>query len=108
MAQVKKPAVRDAILKSAFHLFSRRGYQGTTLSQIAAGAGVSDPRRPAPGRCEALGSASFAHILMMAFDGFVINYHLRPGKHCSRETIEVMCQLLLGVAPGPARRCQRT
>ena len=41
MAQVKKPAVRDAILKSAFRLFSHRGYEGTTLSQIAAGAGVS-------------------------------------------------------------------
>ena len=202
MAQVKKQAVRDAILKSAFRLFSRQGYQGTTLSQIAAGAGVStanvyvyfasklevlyaiydpwlrerlsrlarqlkrvrDPRQRLrtllealwrdipterngfannvmqaaststpeegynptllnwveenianmiraalpPGRCDALGSASFAHILMMAFDGFVINYHLQPGKHCGRETIELMCQLLLGVAPGPARRRRRT
>jgi len=201
MAQVKKPAVREAILKSAFRLFSRQGYQGTTLSQIAAGAGVStanvyvyfasklevlyaiydpwlrnrltrlgkqlqrvrDPRRqlrallealwrdiPAerngfannvmqaaststpeegynptllnwveenianmiraalpPGQRDELGSARFAHILMMAFDGFVINYHLRPGKHCSRETIGLMCRLLLGAPPGrthPRRR----
>ena len=202
MAQVKKTAVRDAILNSAFRQFSRRGYEGTTLSQIAAGAGVStanvyvyfaskleilyaiydpwlrerltslaaqlervrDPRRrlrkllealwrdiPAerngfannvmqaastaspeegynptllkwveesvasmicaalpPGRCGALGSVDIAHILMMAFDGFVINYHLRPGKHCSRETIELMSQLLLGVEPAPPRRRRRT
>ena len=202
MAQVKKTAVRDAILNSAFRQFSRRGYEGTTLSQIAAGAGVStanvyvyfaskleilyaiydpwlrerltslaaqlervrDPRRrllkllealwrdiPAerngfannvmqaastaspeegynptllkwveesvasmicaalpPGRCGALGSVDIAHILMMAFDGFVINYHLRPGKHCSRETIELMSQLLLGVEPAPPRRPRRT
>lgn len=198
MAQVKKPAVRDAILKSAFRLFTRRGYEGTTLSQIAAGAGVStanvyvyftskldvlyaiydpwlrerltrlggrlervpDRRRrlrmllaaiwreipaerngfannvmqaaststrdegynPAllhwveeklaamirdalpPGRRDALGSVGFAHILMMAFDGFVINYHLRPGKHCSAETIGLMCRLLLGTLPAPGRR----
>ena len=202
MAQVKKPAVREAILKSAFRLFSRQGYQGTTLSQIAAGAGVStanvyvyfasklevlyaiydpwlrnrltrlgkqlqrvrDPRRqlrallealwrdiPAerngfannvmqaaststpeegynptllnwveenianmiraalpPGQRDELGSARFAHILMMAFDGFVINYHLRPGKHCSRETIGLMCRLLLGAAPGRTRPRRRT
>lgn len=202
MAQVKKQAVRDAILKSAFRLFSRQGYEGTTLSQIAAGSGVStanvyvyfasklevlyalydpwlrerltrlerelarvrDPSRrlrmllealwrdiPAerngfannvmqaastatpeegynptllhwveeniaamirdalpPGRRDALGSAPFAHILMMAFDGFVINYHLRPGKPCGRQTIELMCQLLLGAPPGRARPRRRT
>jgi len=202
MAQVKKTAVRDAILASAFRQFSRRGYEGTTLSQIAEGAGVStanvyvyfasklevlyaiydpwlrerlttlaaqlervrDPRRrlrkllealwrdiPAErngfannvmqaastaspeegynptllkwveenvasmicsalptGRCGALGAAEIAHIVMMAFDGFVINYHLRPGKHCSRETIELMCQLLLGEAPVSPRGRRRT
>lgn len=201
MAQVKKPAVRDAILKSAFRLFSRQGYEGTTLSQIAAGAGVStanvyvyfasklevlyaiydpwlrerithlgeelervrDPRRrlrilmealwrdiPAErngfannvmqaattatpeegynpgllnwvekkvaatigdalprGRGGARAPARLAHMVMMAFDGFVINYHLRPGKHCSRETIDLMCDLLLGLPAqqaGPQRR----
>ena len=201
MAQVKKEAVRDAILKAAFDLFSRQGYEGTALSRIATEAGVStanvyvyfaskldvlyalydpwlrkrltrlgkdlarvhDPHRrlrmllealwrdiPAerngfannvmqaastaspeegynptllcwveenvaamirdtlpPGRRNELGSTRFAHILMMAFDGFVINYHLRPGKHCSRETIGLMCRLLLGAPPGrthPRRR----
>jgi AcrR family transcriptional regulator len=41
MAQIKKPAVRAAILKSATRLFSRKGYTGTTLSEIAAGASLS-------------------------------------------------------------------
>ena len=41
MAQVKKEAVRDAILKAAFDLFSRQGYEGTALSRIATEAGVS-------------------------------------------------------------------
>jgi len=35
MAQVKKADVRDAILASAFDLFSQRGYVATTVSAIA-------------------------------------------------------------------------
>ncbi|HVO14256.1 MAG TPA: TetR/AcrR family transcriptional regulator [Alphaproteobacteria bacterium] len=41
MVQVKKPAVREAILGSAFALFSRHGYAGTTLAAIAADAGIT-------------------------------------------------------------------
>lgn len=43
MAQVKKKFVRQAILDSAFDLFSERGYHSTTLQDIAdrAGVGVS-------------------------------------------------------------------
>ena len=41
MVQVKKPAVRDAILVSAFALFSKHGYAGTTLAAIAADAGIT-------------------------------------------------------------------
>lgn len=40
--QVKKAEVRDAILKSAFRLFKRKGYITTTTTQIAAGANVSE------------------------------------------------------------------
>lgn len=201
MAQVKKAEVSNAILKSASRLFSRQGYGGTTMSQIAVGAGVSaanvyvyfaskleilyaiydpwlrerltrlegdlartrDPRRrvqklletlwrdipaerngfannvmqaistaapregynPAllwwakeriagmlrdalpPGRREEFATVQFAHILMMAFDGFVINYHLCPSEPCSDETIELMCQLLLGVVSRPVARRRR-
>ncbi len=41
MAQVKKTAVRDAILGAAFRLFRRKGYSDTTLNEIAAAAGIS-------------------------------------------------------------------
>src|ERR1700722_19725857 len=41
MAQVKKPAVRVAILESAHMLFRDQGYNGTTLTQIATEAGIS-------------------------------------------------------------------
>ena len=42
MVQVKKAEVRDAILRSAFRLFKRKGYINTTTAQIAAGAKVSE------------------------------------------------------------------
>ncbi|MDB5409064.1 MAG: TetR/AcrR family transcriptional regulator [Rhodospirillales bacterium] len=41
MAQVKKTAVRDAILGAAWKQFSEDGYNGSTLSRIAKAAGVS-------------------------------------------------------------------
>lgn len=40
MAQVKKKAVQDAILRSAERLFATRGYAATTLSRIAAESNV--------------------------------------------------------------------
>src|SRR5687767_6312923 len=41
MAQVKKEAVREAILAAALHLIRRQGYSETTLSEIAAAAKTS-------------------------------------------------------------------
>jgi len=38
MVQVKKDAVRDAVLASASKLFEKKGYPATTIKQIAAGA----------------------------------------------------------------------
>ncbi|HUC51493.1 MAG TPA: TetR/AcrR family transcriptional regulator [Xanthobacteraceae bacterium] len=40
MVQVKKKFVEQAILDSAFELFSERGYHATTLQDIAARAGI--------------------------------------------------------------------
>lgn len=41
MAQLKKTAVREALLAGAFRLFSEHGYAATTLAAIAKSAGVS-------------------------------------------------------------------
>ncbi len=41
MAQRQKAEIRDAIMNSAFRQFSKRGYTGATIPQIAAGASVS-------------------------------------------------------------------
>ncbi|MGV3634541.1 MAG: TetR/AcrR family transcriptional regulator [Pseudorhodoplanes sp.] len=41
MAQVKKPELRQAILKASFSLFSKSGYHNTTIAQIAKQARLS-------------------------------------------------------------------
>lgn len=43
MVQVKKADMRDAMLTSAFDLFSRKGYVATTLTEIARNAGTTGP-----------------------------------------------------------------
>lgn len=50
-----------------------------------------------------LGTPWFSHILMMAFDGFVIGHHLRPDRPCSDGTVELMCGLILGGQAGARR-----
>lgn len=201
MAQVKKEAVREAIVAAADRLFSRQGYHRTTLSQIAAGAGVStanlyvyfrskldilysiyepwlrrrfidleaelrrapNPQRRVfkllhalwcdipgekrgfannfiqaistatpsegyrpellrwtesriaamlrdslpPERRALIGRSRFAHVLVMAFDGYVIGQHLKPGRACDDKTIALMASLLLGEATSSPRRKSR-
>jgi AcrR family transcriptional regulator len=41
MAQVKKHAVREAILQAAFDLFATQGYAQTSLAQIAQASGIA-------------------------------------------------------------------
>jgi AcrR family transcriptional regulator len=38
----------------------------------------------------------FTHLLVMAFDGFVIGNHLNPAMECDDKTIALMASLLLG------------
>lgn len=195
MAQVKKSAVRDAILTTAFRLFAEQGYAGTTMPQIAKAAGAStanlyvyfgsklailyaiydpwirrrlealraelaaikDPRQrlrtlfrtywrdiPAenggfanniiqaistaepddlyrpnlltwmeaqlremvlaalPGKRRRLvRKAAFSHLMVMAFDGYILYHHIDPGRPCDDQTIDLMCGLLLGDGFGP-------
>ena len=194
MTQTKKPEVKQAILKSAYHLFRKKGYASTTTAQIAKLANVSesnvyvyfeskaqvlfaiyDPwlrdritklkreleHVPAPRarlrlilkllwqelpsedggfsnnlmqclstltgpdhyksdllswveenieimllscvpkhRREKLKQGRLVHILMMAQDGFVMNYHLATKNRGNKQSSELMCDFILG----PERR----
>lgn len=58
-----------------------------------------------PNRQALIGQARFTHLLVMAFDGFVIGRHLKPDLDCDEKTIAVMAALLLG--PDHAGRAPR-
>ncbi|MBM3553937.1 MAG: TetR/AcrR family transcriptional regulator [Alphaproteobacteria bacterium] len=48
-------------------------------------------------RLDAMLGINIAHLIMMAFDGFVINYRL--GKRlCTDEMIDTMCRMMMGAA----------
>jgi len=42
-------------------------------------------------------SLRLAHILMMAFDGFAVNYHTARGIACSRAVVKQMSAIILGI-----------
>ena len=42
--------------------------------------------------------ASFAHLMVMAFNGFAMHHHINPDRPCDDQTIDLVCDLLLGTA----------
>jgi AcrR family transcriptional regulator len=81
---------------------SRERYDPTLLQWVEARiAEVLRDTLP-PQRNNSQRHAYLAHVLMMAFDGFVIHRRLRQGSACSDACIEGMCDFVLG--PRPRRR----
>ena len=50
---------------------------------------------------------SYAHILMMAFDGFAINYTLNPSAACNEAIVDAVCGAILGRQFTPPKRPRR-
>jgi len=59
-----------------------------------------------PARRALLEDGRIGHVLMMAFDGFVINQGLNPGAACTDEIADALCVFLLGrpAASKPAHK----
>lgn len=60
-----------------------------------------------PARAAEIDCMRFAHILMMAFDGFAVNYSINRAIHCDDAMIEQMCAVILGVPPAMLRQGMR-
>jgi AcrR family transcriptional regulator len=202
MAQVKKEQVRNAIVESAYMLFRKKSYLGTSVAEIARGAGVvpsavyvyfdskfeifyaayepwlqermarlerklskienrrdrlfhmiktfwidlpaddngfannlmqavstadkNEPYRsdrlarteralsehlwraiPA-GTMTRLETERLAHILLMAYDGFIVRYHVGGFRGDMTEVVETMAKLIAGRVRRPAKQASRT
>ena len=70
-----------------------------SVPHVAAVCHTALPETLPPARRRLLGTPSFSHVLMMAFDGFVIGHHLRPGRPCSDGAVAAVCDLILGERP---------
>lgn len=53
-----------------------------------------------PARTAEIDCLRFAHILMMAFDGFAVNQRINRAIDCDDRMIEEMCAAILGIRPG--------
>jgi len=53
-----------------------------------------------------LGRARIAHLMVMAFDGFIVYHHLNPAGPCDGATIDYFCSLLLGDSAASPRRAR--
>jgi AcrR family transcriptional regulator len=49
-----------------------------------------------PDRAAEIDCMRFAHILMMAFDGFAVNYSINRAIYCDDAMVEQMCGAILG------------
>lgn len=123
LARIADPRDRLCTLVRALWRDIPREHNGfaNNLMQAISTAGPDEPYDPAllawveervaamirdalpPARRRRFGTPAFAHVLMMASDGFVIGNHLRPDRPCSEHTVELMCRLIRG-EPGGALR----
>ena len=46
-------------------------------------------------RRELLDNETAAHLMFMAFDGFVLNHRINPAARCTDKMIDLLCKLLL-------------
>jgi AcrR family transcriptional regulator len=56
-----------------------------------------------PTRAAEIDCLRFAHILMMAFDGFAVNQRINRAIDCDDRMIEEMCAAILGIRPADLR-----
>jgi AcrR family transcriptional regulator len=56
-----------------------------------------------PGRAAEIDCRRFAHILMMAFDGFAVHYGIKRAIDCDDALIEEMCAAILGIRAAALR-----
>lgn len=72
------------------------GYKPSMLKMMRNRLSNAISENLSPDRKHSYDVDALAHILVMAFDGFVINAHLSPKARCNAHMIETMRDLIIG------------
>jgi hypothetical protein len=78
------------------------GYRPTLLRWMESRIDAMIRAALAPARRRALGDAQLAHLVVMAFDGYILYRRLEPARPCDDATLDLVARLLAG--PPPTRR----
>ncbi|MDB5964127.1 MAG: TetR/AcrR family transcriptional regulator [Polaromonas sp.] len=116
LATIKNPSRRLYTLFRSYwrDIPAENGGFANNIIQAISTAGADDQYRPAlaewmegqlremvlealPGeRRHLVRKPPFAHLMLMAFNGFTVYHHISPGRPCDDDTIDLVCKLLLG------------
>lgn len=72
------------------------GYRPTLLKWMEARLDAMIRGALPPARRRALGEAELAHLVVMAFDGFILYRRLNPARPCDDATLDLVARLLAG------------
>jgi AcrR family transcriptional regulator len=84
------------------------GYRPTLLKWMEARIDAMIRESLSPARRRALGEAQLAHLVVMAFDGYILYRRLNPARPCDEATLDLMARLLAGPSRGGSGRHERS
>jgi AcrR family transcriptional regulator len=92
------------IMQAISSMSPEDGYRPTLLRHMEAELERLLAAALPPARRRGMPLDRLAHLVVMAFDGFIIFRHVDPARPCDDATIELMCTLLLGRESNAAAR----
>ena len=92
----EKNGFANNVMQAISSMTRRDRYKPALLRQMETRLGQMLAESLPPGRRRALGGARIAHLLVMAFDGFIVYQHVNPRAPLDDATLDVVCSMLLG------------
>ena len=92
----EKNGFANNVMQAISSMTRRDRYKPVLLRQMEVRLGRMLAESLPPERRRVLGRARLGHLLVMAFDGFIIYQHVNPRAPLDDATLEAVCSMLLG------------